>query len=154
MLTKGTAGGSVQVVLAPRSLFSTRALFWVETIALTSVIACALALAIAILGFLAGAAAGETESGQSSSLSAVRTYEGMIADTRCGARHSPATGRTAAACTRICVYGGEQFVLVDGETTYVLDEDVVALKRVAGQRVRIVGTLNGKKISVTSVVDT
>jgi hypothetical protein len=52
------------------------------------------------------------------------------------------------------VYAGEQFVLVDGETTYVLDGDVVALKRVAGQRVRIVGTLNGKKISVTSVVNT
>jgi hypothetical protein len=29
---------------------------------------------------------------------------------------------------------------------------VVALKRVAGQRAKIVGTLNGKKISVTSII--
>ena len=61
----------MEVALAPRPLLSfvsRRARFWVETIALVSVIACALALAIAILGALAGAAAGEAESGQSHSL--------------------------------------------------------------------------------------
>ena len=152
MPTKGPAGGSVEVIFAPRSLLWIRALFWVRTIALVSAIACVLAFAIAILGTLAGAAAGETESGQSRPLSAAQTYEGMITDTRCGARHSPAIGRAAANCTRICVRYGEQFVLVDGDTTYVLEGDAVALKRVAGQRVRIVGTLNGKTISVTSIV--
>jgi hypothetical protein len=56
----------MEVALAPRSLQSSKARFWVETIALASVIACALALAIAILGFLAGAAAAGSESLQSS----------------------------------------------------------------------------------------
>jgi len=57
----------------------------------------------------------------------------------------------AADCTRVCVHGGEQFALVDGESVYVLEGDLVALKRVAGQRVRLVGTLNGNKISVSAV---
>jgi len=152
MHTNGPAGGSLQVVFAPRSRLSTRALFWIHTIALVSAIACALAFAIAILGTLAGAASGEAESDQSRPLSTAHTYEGMITDTRCGAKHPATIGRMAASCTLICVRDGAQFVLVDGDTTYVLEGDPVALKGVAGQRVRIVGTLNGRKISVTSVV--
>lgn len=142
----------MQEASAPRSLLSTGARFWVETIALVSVIACAFALVIATLGAVAGTAAGEPESGQSTLAPAARTYEGMITDTRCGARHSAAIGGTAADCTLACVRGGERFVLVDGDTTYSLEGDVIVLKRVAGQRVKIAGTLNGRKISVTSLV--
>jgi hypothetical protein len=154
MFTKGPPRVSVQLGLSPRSLFSAGPRFWIETIALVSVIACALALLIATLGAVAGAAAGEPQSGQSRPSSAARAYEGMITDTRCGAKHSAAIGATAAGCTVACVRGGEQFVLVDADTTYLLEGDVIALKRVAGRRVRIVGTLNGRKISVTSVVTT
>jgi hypothetical protein len=78
----------------------------------------------------------------------------MITDTHCGAKHSAVIGATATDCTIRCVRAGEQFVLVDGETIYLLDGDLGALKRVAGQRVRIVGTLNGKTISVTAVATT
>lgn len=75
----------------------------------------------------------------------------MITDTRCGAKHSAAIGMTAADCARVCVHGGEQFALIDGDTVYVLEGEPAALKHVAGQRVRIVGTLTGKRISVESV---
>ena len=75
----------------------------------------------------------------------------MVTDTRCGAKHSAAFGMTAADCTRVCVRAGEQFALVDGETVYVLEGDTAALKRAAGQRVKIVGSLTGSKISVSSV---
>jgi hypothetical protein len=131
---------------------SIKAGFWIETIAWTTAIACALAFVIAVLGAVAGAAA--AESGQASPPSAIRlqTYEGMITDTRCGAKHSAVIGKTAADCTVMCVRGGQQFILVDGETIYLLEGDLVVLKRVAGQRARISGTLNGKKISVTSIV--
>jgi hypothetical protein len=149
VLTKGP--GSVTVMVAPRSLLLTRALFWIRTIALVSAIACGLAFAMAILGTLAGAAAGEAEQSQMRPLSATRTYEGMVTDARCGAKHPAAMGRMAANCTVICVRAGEQFVLVDGNTTYVLEGDAVTLKRVAGQRVRIAGKLNGRSILVTSV---
>ena len=83
-----------------------------------------------------------------------QTYEGVITDTHCGAKHSAAIGATATDCTIRCVRAGEQFVLVDSETIYLLEGDLGALKRVAGQRVRIVGTLNGKTISVTAVATT
>jgi hypothetical protein len=153
MFTKEQTRRAVQAVLARRPVTSIKARFWVDTIALVSAIACALALVLAVLGTFAGAAAGESESGQPRpSAIRVQTYEGMITDTRCGAKHSAAIGKTAADCTLVCVRGGEQFVLVAGEATYVLDGDPVALKRVAGQRVRIVGTLNGNKISNATVV--
>ena len=107
---------------------------------------------IATLGAVAETAAGKPESDQSTLAPTARTYEGVITDTRCGARHSAAIGGTAADCALACVRAGEQFVLVDGDTTYSLEGDVIVLKRVAGQRVKIVGTLNRRKISVTSVV--
>jgi hypothetical protein len=139
------------VVSAHSSLASIKARFWIETIALAAVIACVLALVIAALGAVAGAAAAERESGQASPPSAIRlhTYEGVITDTMCGAKHSAVIGKTAADCTLACVRRGEQFVLVDGDTMYLLEGDMVVLRRVAGQRVRISGTLKGKKILVT-----
>jgi len=144
----------MRAVLAHSFFASIKARFWIETIALATAIACALALVIAVVGAVAGAAAAEPESGQASPPSAIRlqTYEGMITDTQCGAKHSAAIGKTAADCTLVCVRGGEQFILVDGDTIYLLEGDLVVLKRAAGQRVRISGILNGKKISVTSVV--
>ena len=126
---------------------------WIGIIALVSTTACALALLIATLGAFAGVASGETESSQTAPPSSVqrRTYEGMITDAHCGAKHSADMGKTAADCTRACVHGGERFALVDNEAAYLLDGDLVALKRAAGQRVRILGTLNGNTISVASV---
>jgi hypothetical protein len=142
--TTGTTPGATAPV---------QARIWIEIIALVGTMACALALLIATLGAFAGAASGATEPGQAGSSSATRPhiYEGLITDARCGAKHSAAIGKTAANCTRVCVHGGEQFALVDGEAIYLLDGDLAALKRVAGQRVRIVGTLSGNKISVASV---
>jgi hypothetical protein len=75
----------------------------------------------------------------------------MISDTRCGAKHSPAIGLTASDCTRTCVHSGEHFALVDGDALYTLQGDEGSLKKLAGERVKITGTLNGSEISVTSV---
>jgi hypothetical protein len=135
------------------SIEATKIRFWVEMLAIVSAIACALALLFATLGAAGASATDGAESGKPAQLSAVQaqTYEGMITDSHCGAKHSADTGRMAAECTRICVQSGERFSLVDGDRMYVLEGESVALNRVAGQRVRIVGTLNGKTISVTSV---
>jgi uncharacterized low-complexity protein len=155
MLTKGQAEeGAMREILAHSSLASIRARFWIETVAFVDAIACALALGVAAPGAFAGVTAEEPEPGQPRLPSAIRlqTYEGMITDTKCGAKHSAAIGETAANCALMCVRGGEQFVLVDGEMIYLLEGDVAVLKRAAGRRVRISGRLNGKTISVTSVV--
>jgi uncharacterized low-complexity protein len=133
-----------------------KARFWIETIFLISALSCALAVLVATLGAAAGAAAGESKSHQPrpGSASQLQTYEGMITDTQCGAKHSAAIGRTAADCTLVCVHGGGQFELVDGETIYLLEGELAALKQLAGQRAKVVGTLKGNKISVTSVAAT
>jgi len=148
----------MRIVLAQTTtgVASRRARFWLETIALVCGIACALALLFAALGAVAGAAAGAPESGQSGSPSALhlQIFEGLITDTQCGAKHSAAIGKAPADCTRACVRNGEQFALVDGDVFYLIEGDPLVLKGAAGQRVRVNGTLNGKKISMTSVVKT
>ncbi len=139
-------------IRAPRVFSSAKTTFWVGTIALVSAIACVLALGIAALGAIAGTAvAAPTLNQPDTEAGTQKSYDGMITDTRCGAKHSAAIGKTAADCTLACVHGGEQFALVDGETVYTLEGETVQLKRVAGQRVRIIGALKGNKLSVISI---
>jgi hypothetical protein len=80
-----------------------------------------------------------------------QSFDGIITDTHCGAKHSAAVGLSAGDCTRTCVHSGEHFALVDGDKTYALEGDEAILKKVAGERVKIVGTLTDKTIAVTSV---
>jgi len=80
-----------------------------------------------------------------------QTYEGIITDAHCDAKHSAKVGMGAAECTRVCIHSGEHFALVDGDKTYILEGSDAALKRMAGQRVKVLGTLSGQTISVASV---
>ena len=130
-----------------------KARFWIEILALTSSIACAFALLLAILATATRAADAASTSvrPESSSSAASDSYEGIITDTHCGAKHSAAVGMTAADCTRVCVHSGEHFALVDGDKAYTLEGDIPALKQLAGQRAKVVGTLSGNTISVASV---
>ena len=132
-----------------------KARFWIEMLALVTVLACALALFLATLGAAAGAVNAEPEPGPGqpphASVATAQSYEGIITDTHCGAKHSAAVGMAAADCTRACVHSGESFALVDGDKTYSLEGEPAALKRVAGQRVKIVGTLTGTTISVAAI---
>ncbi len=143
--------------------------YWIGTLALAGAVAYALALFIATPGAAAGGGSKETPSNsaaqssppaqsspaQSSPAQSMeaqpQTYDGVITDTHCEAKHSAPLAETAAECTRICVHSGERFALVDGDKMYVLEGEPAALKRAAGERVRIAGTLNGNTISVTSV---
>jgi hypothetical protein len=129
--------------------------FWIEMLAAVSAIAFALALLIASLGAAGAAAAdgGQSQSAKPAQPIAVpqQTYEGVITDTHCGAKHSPDAGKTAGDCTLACVHGGERFSLVDGDKMYILEGEPAALKHAAGERVKIIGTLNGKTILVASV---
>jgi len=120
---------------------------WIEIVVLATGIACVLALLLATLGAAVGAAkASPAQEG-----STEQTYQGMVTCSRCGAKHSAALGQTASACVRQCVHGGANFALVDADATYLLDGDFTVLKRLAGQRARIVGALNGKTIRISSV---
>lgn len=80
-----------------------------------------------------------------------RIFSGMITDSRCGARHRMNSGKTSAECARACARDGSIYVLVDGEVVRVLEGDPYLLGRLAGERVEIVGMLEGNTIKVESV---
>jgi hypothetical protein len=126
---------------------------WIGLLVLSTAIVCALAFLVSTPRVDARAGTPEPVSGKPAQSPALQPqkYEGMLTDTQCGAKHSAAVGKSAADCTRVCIHGGEQFALVDGDRAYTLEGDQAALKRMAGQRVKIVGTLNGSTISVASV---
>jgi len=133
--------------------------FWIEIVALSSAVACALALLLATFGAATAAEdTGPPEQPSATRPSAAqpnpaqeRTYEGMVTDTHCGAKHEAAIGKTASDCTRACVHGGAQFALVNGDKIYILSGDLARLKLSAGQRSKIVGTLDGETITVSSI---
>src|SRR5258708_13572927 len=112
--------------------------FWIEMISLCVAIACGLAFLIA-LG-VAAVAAADPEPGQAAG-SAQQTYEGMITDAHCGAKHLASMSKTAADCARSCVHAGSQFALVDGDKTYILSGAMERLKRAAGLRLKPVRIL-------------
>ena len=131
---------------------------WIEILVVGSAVALALALFLATIGLAAGL--GESSQGPQESHSVIRenakpasehSFEGMVTCSRCGAKHSPALERPATVCVRVCVHGGAKFALVGADSNYVLDGDPQALKRVAGQRARVVGYLRGNTIQVRSV---
>lgn len=123
---------------------------WIEILLMATAIACVLALLIASLGAAAGAAAPEESARQAAPSANPQVHEGMITCSRCGAKHSAALGQKAADCARACVRGGANFALVEGNATYVLDGDLGVLGRLAGQRARVVGELNGNTIRISS----
>jgi hypothetical protein len=79
-----------------------------------------------------------------------QTFAGMITDGHCGARHLDAD-KDPAACARACVRNGSQYSLIDGDKKYELAEMYDQLNEVAGQRVRVSGTLQGDTIKVRAI---
>jgi hypothetical protein len=130
---------------------------WIEIVVLGSVIALALALFLATVGAAAGWAEGTIAQTTSpvaekpNANHAVQVFEGMVTCSRCGAKHSPALERPATVCVRVCVHGGASFELLTPDSAYVLKGELQAVKGLAGQRARVVGTLLGNAIQVRSV---
>jgi hypothetical protein len=127
---------------------------WMKILFLTTALACLVALFILTLGTAAGTNTDRvraTHATPQETPSAEQTYEGVVSCSRCVARHSAALGQTAADCVRTCVRDGASFVLVDSDTTYRLDGDISVLARLAGQRARIVGELDGKTLRIASI---
>src|SRR3954452_25477363 len=131
---------------------------WIEILLVGSAVAFGLALFLATIGLAAGA--GESSKEPQESHSAIRetanpvaehSFEGMVTCSRCGAKHSPALERPATVCVRVCVHGGASFELLTPDSAYVLKGELQAVKGLAGQRARVVGTLLGNAIQVRSV---
>jgi hypothetical protein len=74
------------------------------------------------------------------------TFTGTITDDMCArAGHaSMRMGPTDAECTRACVaIHGAAYVLFDGKNVYALSDQTTP-ERLAGQKVKVVGTLDAK----------
>ena len=126
--------------------------FWIEVITLCAGVAFGLAFALALLGAVVVAFGQTAEPPQSAAQTDhQQAYVGMVTCSRCFAKHSAKIGRTATDCARSCIRDGANFTFVNGDRTYLLEGDSAELKRVAGQRVQIVGALNGSTITVASV---
>ena len=75
-----------------------------------------------------------------------QTFTGTITDEICGnAGHaSMRMGPTDAECTIACVYAhGTRYALYDGKNVYILSDQKTP-EQFAGQKVRVVGTLDPK----------
>ena len=78
------------------------------------------------------------------------TFNGMITDSYCGARHLRSSHQSPAECARTCVRKGASYVLVDGNRRYQLTGGDDVLDRLAGQRAAVTGTRQGNAIAVNS----
>lgn len=83
--------------------------------------------------------------------SAVQSLTGIVSDASCGATHSM-KGMSAADCTRMCAKMGRKYALVVGAHVYALRGHEAELQKLAGAKVTVKGNLNGRIISIDSVV--
>ena len=93
---------------------------------------------------------------------ASQTWMGQITDSVC-AQYHPSQGPgqkgeesdlpTRRACTLQCVKNGADFVFVSGEGKIfqIAKQDSPDLKQHAGEKVKLIGTLAGDTITVTSI---
>jgi hypothetical protein len=130
--------------------------FWLDLVGLCTIIACIFALALAVISAsaaIAFASHRDSEVQPQAKQDAVpqqRAFNGVVTDSACRARHT-ATGKSAAECARECVGRGSSYVLVAGEGVYRLDGNTSELDKVAGQRVQVIGMLDGRVLTVSSV---
>jgi len=123
---------------------------WIDIIFVGTTASLAIALVMVVLG-AAASSGGQNEPSQGSQISANgQVFDGMVTCSKCGAKHSARMGQSASKCTRLCVRSGAKFALVNADSTYQLDGDLSVLKRLAGERARVVGTLQGSTIHVVS----
>ncbi len=78
------------------------------------------------------------------------TFIGLVSDSNCGPRHK-LRDKSAEECTRTCQRAGAAYVLVAGEKIYRLKGDANDVGVLAGQKVRVTGTLQGDTIAVKAV---
>jgi hypothetical protein len=82
----------------------------------------------------------------------LKTLNGMVTDSYCGARHIRNSNRSSTECARICVRRGAGYILVNTNGSYLLRGNKTMINTFAGQRVKVVGTLDGHEIGVRSMI--
>jgi len=78
-------------------------------------------------------------------------FSGLVTDSTCGARHETESASSPAECVQACVRKGASYVLVDGDKIYQLAGNPADFQKVAGQRVKVEGSLHESTIQVSSI---
>lgn len=76
----------------------------------------------------------------------------MVTDSYCGARHSRNSNRSSTECVRYCTHRGASYILVSNGGAYILRGNKAMFNKFAGQRVKVMGTLEGRALGVRSMV--
>jgi len=79
-----------------------------------------------------------------------QSLTGVVTDSMCGAAHM-AKAKSPAECTKMCVKDGMKYALAADKKLYTLEGHEAALATLAGQKVKVTGTVNGDTLTVTSV---
>ena len=78
-------------------------------------------------------------------------WTGFVSDSMCAAKHT-GTGKGDAACAQKCIKGGSDPVLVSGGKVLKFDADSVAkAKGLAGEKVKVSGSLSGDTVTIASI---
>jgi hypothetical protein len=130
---------------------------WFTLITLCTTPALVVALSLAVLFTSAAVAFAAADGGkpavnQESSKAKQRVFAGLVTDDHCGGRHDMDSGKSTMECTKMCVRNGSKYVLVEGDKKYDLAGNESELDGLAGQRVKIVGSLDGNTIKVASII--
>ena len=76
-------------------------------------------------------------------LALAESFNGVVTDTMCGAKHTMMKDAPDDQCIRMCVKGSSQYALFDGENVLKLS-DQTKPKKFAAQKVKVTGTLDQK----------
>jgi hypothetical protein len=81
-----------------------------------------------------------------------KTVTGVITDEMCGADHKMMNVTPDSKCVTECVKAGSKYALLSGSTVYTLSDQKTP-EKFAGKKVAVTGTVDGKNIKVTSIVE-
>jgi hypothetical protein len=90
-------------------------------------------------------------------IAAEKTWNGMISDSMCGAKHPggehDGKKMTEADCTKACVneHGAKYVFVSDGKTYKIENQDFAGLKDHAGHKVALTGEMKGDAITVSKI---
>ena len=102
-----------------------------------------------IAGLLAPSWIPVTPSAFAQSKAKTQTVTGFIGDTICGITHISGSSKT---CTLRCVKNmGAKYALVVGKTVYTLEGKEADLEKLAGERAKVTGVIQGTTLKVSSV---
>jgi len=130
--------------------------FWLSLIGLCIGVACGFAFALALISASTAIAFASRQDRMTTSPATQevtgkrKVLTGVVTDSYCGAQHV-AANRSAAECAKDCISKGAKYVLVDGNRVYELQGDAADVNKLAGQRVQVVGLVEGDVLTVNSI---